>query len=99
PAPLSPPFPYTTLFRSALQLAGEAGHDGLAAWIYGEQAYNAIYAGQPERAVALARAGQELAPAGSVSAVRLLAWEAWGLARTGRSEEHTSELQSPDHLV
>jgi len=70
-------------YATALQLAGEAGHDGLAAWIYGEQAYNAIYAGQPERAVALARAGQELAPAGSVSAVRLLAWEAWGLARTG----------------
>src|SRR5207244_9932140 len=30
---------------------------------------------------------------------RLAGWTSWTRTRSARSEEHTSELQSPDHLV
>src|SRR5258708_31848370 len=86
--PRSTLFPYTTLFRSqqqafARQARGHARH-------------------HRRRGAAHQRAGDELV------AVHLLALERDeqiarddrpAVARDTRSEEHTSELQSPDHLV
>src|SRR5438876_6116016 len=72
PRPRSTLFPYTTLFRSVLGLAGELmgqGVDGL------------------ERVALLLVDVRDVLPRGGVQRVAL------------RSEEHTSELQSPVHLV
>src|SRR5207244_12985413 len=98
PSPRSPPpLPYTTPFRSA------------------RLAYFALYAlqhrGQESAGIATCEGGHitTLRDTGLVSQVfdeeKLRALDgdmAVGHVRystTGRSEEHTSELQSPDHLV
>src|SRR5207244_13305932 len=88
--PLSTLFPYTTLFRSA-----ELGRDVEAAPAVterdGDRALGVMLA--DDVAVEL---GDDLA-GGEVSHVRYA-----GRGRRlmpSRSEEHTSELQSPDHLV
>src|SRR5438552_10025563 len=91
PPPSSPLFPYTTLFRSR----PDPGDEGEAAPI--------------RKPLVVGGAGRELrqpprfaARRGDQVDLRLLiplplADE--GDLFTGRSEEHTSELQSPDHLV
>src|SRR5437899_7007967 len=88
--PRSTLFPYTTLFRSIVQLIGELQ-------------------GAPRRLVreALQRQGsEEDGLAGMVD--RLIKYQLSGIFRSqnrdlllenGRSEEHTSELQSLRHLV
>src|SRR5690606_41541137 len=82
--PRSPPFPYTTLFRSARR-RDEAGHDpkagGLAAAARADEGDELVVA-DLEREVpdGLAR------PEGLRQAI-------------DRSEEHTSELQSTENLV
>src|SRR5258708_21088000 len=68
PPPRSPPFPYTTLFRS----------DG---------------------SFTIAIDTRTAPPAATLFDVPITATDAVGNATTVRSEEHTSELQSPDHLV
>src|SRR5207244_11126438 len=93
----SPPFPYTTLFRSICtgpgwSLAGlEIGMPG---------------AFQPSNALLAVGAGRELgAPEAAIRAGLARAWWPGRFQvfrhKRGflRSEEHTSELQSPDHLV
>src|SRR5258708_27615264 len=72
--PRSTLFPYTTLFRSLVRLAGEVPF--------------------PECALQLVPEREEDTPA----AEKLLA-EFLRPQLQPRSEEHTSELQSPDHLV
>src|SRR5947208_13461592 len=78
-------FPYTTLFRSLLVGPGEEGHD------HGQDP------GRADRAPdSLDEAGGDQHP--------LVERESAQQGRAGedaeaRSEEHTSELQSPDHLV
>ncbi len=67
---------------TAMHLAAEAGHDRLAACIGAERAFMAVSTGAPQQAVAVAQAGQKLAP-DSVVAVRLLTLEARGHARMG----------------
>src|SRR5438552_9757116 len=82
--PRSPPFPYTTLFRSrayALRFAREGAHVVVADI-------------RDEQARAVAAECQALGPA-ALGARLDVADE----ASTRRSEEHTSELQSPDQLV
>src|SRR5207244_11517250 len=90
--PVSTPFPYTTLFRSALLRAarraqGAAGH---AARVRGDCDDGGLPRAARDRFVAV--------PSGFAFArarhrPQLLA------VFQPRSEEHTSELQSPDHLV
>src|SRR5690606_41467437 len=83
--PRSPPFPYTTLFRSMFTLAH--AHGTLIALVN-------IAAGLTLRNVT----GLELDAAASQS----LRWGALLLPAgffLGRSEEHTSELQSRENLV
>src|SRR5258708_31178862 len=84
--PRSTLFPYTTLFRSGLV----HGRDR-------ESSESPAYRGRAGSRRRVQPGGQ--LPGGA--APRLAAGESW--VRGGRvyqrSEEHTSELQSPDHLV
>src|SRR5258708_19827615 len=82
--PRSTLFPYTTLFRSR-ELVGTDRRRGGVARDCGVDA-----AGRAR--LRFPRAGEEPARARQLLRRR-------GRARRGRSEEHTSELQSPDHLV
>src|SRR5947208_10846037 len=81
----SPLFPYTTLFRSFI---GDLTGQRAIAWPKAKRDAEKAVAAAPELAEAHAALGW----------VRcFIDWEfAEGLSR---SEEHTSELQSPDHLV
>src|SRR5258708_15725821 len=81
--PRSPLFPYTTLFRSAYQQLVAEGY--LASQGGG---YTQVAAGPAPPATAL-RLARPQPPRIDLS---------YGRADV-RSEEHTSELQSPDHLV
>src|SRR5690348_10133504 len=94
PPPSSTLFPYTTLFRSAERVALLARDRG-----QGRAADRPV-----ARTQVLERLGGRRPAAADVSEVRLDAGVAVGTAvghrdDRGRSEEHTSELQSPVHLV
>src|SRR5258708_22234359 len=85
--PRSPLFPYTTLFRSPQEsIASIAGIGGSGA-IAGARSIGSAGTGGIG---ATAGTGQSLGDAGT-----------GGIAYSirPRSEEHTSELQSPDHLA
>src|SRR5258708_20937085 len=75
--PRSTLFPYTTLFRSALQLVTRRKHLHAARI---RLHLDLIHIREPARAI-------------------ILLHEEAHLRGRRRSEEHTSELQSPDHLV
>ena len=79
PPPRSTLFPYTTLFRSCLELLAEAATEAKAEG--------------PARAKAIV--AKRISFAEKSKAFLKVAY---GLT-VERSEEHTSELQSPDHLV
>src|SRR5207244_12472752 len=90
----SPLFPYTTLFRSHSRqpLGGAAGP-------IRHQSANELVRQREQLAASRARFGSAhlaigvgAVPQGSCGAEAVL-------VRDERSEEHTSELQSPDHLV
>src|SRR5258708_14411056 len=74
--PRSTLFPYTTLFRSAMEQVLETDR----------AARHLVFVGRADAA-----------PGGADLALTLGALAR--LVQRGRSEEHTSELQSPDHLV
>src|SRR5258708_27625103 len=82
--PRSTLFPYTTLFRSGWS-------DSVAA----RQVREVLDCGRPPDHVAL-RLGAAL---GAQEAELAEGFDAFGQHRQVRSKEHTSELQSPDHLV
>ena len=67
---------------TALALAEEAEHDGLAGWIRGTQAQIALHTGNPSAAVRFATAGQH-APRGSTALVRSSSYLARASARIG----------------
>lgn len=71
---------------TALRLAEEVGDAELTAWVRGTQALVAIYDGRPDDAVQFARAGRQVAPAGSASGVRLWGLEARAYARKRERE-------------
>src|SRR5258708_16792505 len=90
--PRSTLFPYTTLFRSLLIVDKETKMPKIIR--YGEQARIILAKGVEKLAKAVETT---LGPRGGNAVIdrpieHPLLWPA-------RSEEHTSELQSPDHLV
>src|SRR3712207_8864254 len=93
--PRSTLFPYTTLFRSAA-----AGRDGGArgrTWTRDDHSANDYEAG-----TAWGASGDEGRPNGQGNGVLPLLDEEHAVIRAtpdGRSEEHTSELQSRQYLV
>src|SRR5690606_41253478 len=82
--PLSPRFPYTTLFRSLLDLLGERLTDAAEADVAERVQLRAL-----DGELALLRVGA----LGDHDDRRVAGLE------PGRSEEHTSELQSRENLV
>jgi DNA-binding XRE family transcriptional regulator len=68
---------------TALSLAQEVGDARLAGWVRGTQAQIALYAGDPRKAVAFARAGRKVAPIGSTALVRSCTQQARASARIG----------------
>src|SRR5258708_11052573 len=84
--PRSTLFPYTTLFRSQDVVEEDIVADSVASANHG-----LVFAEEPAGEV---RCVREAEPRGKVVVVRRFSF-----AYTPRSEEHTSELQSPDHLV
>src|SRR5207244_7506373 len=99
PPPTSPLFPYTTLFRSAasasaswLPVFDEPDVGPRAARRRARRRGRGRDPGQPP---ARARAAAPSAADGCDPAAALRG----AAAAPCRSEEHTSELQSPDHLV
>src|SRR5258708_39773494 len=94
--PRSTLFPYTTLFRSDIEpreSEAEAFRFGGALLLPREVAYKAI-----QRPVTLHELAMVKAKFG-ISIAALVRRCDGPLDRLVRSEEHTSELQSPDHLV
>src|SRR5205807_4288862 len=99
PHPPSPPlFPYTTLFRS-INRGGTGSSPTDKRW---DRLFAALLppppAGQPAPEIREAPANQ-LAPVGAPPAPALAAAGAVSPEPMNRSEEHTSELQSPCNLV
>jgi len=90
---------------TALQLAREADHRELGAWIRSLQAMIALYSGWFQEAADLAWAGEELATGGTVGRVQLPVLAARAYARLGdrrgadaavhRAEEAFERLSSP----
>src|SRR5438552_4623710 len=93
--PRSTLFPYTTLFRSGVDMAsvGKAESQGLPV------AYGGFWAGPWNQKYGWDDAYQSLREARKRGVVPVVNWWYWGDDISPRSEEHTSELQSPDHLV
>src|SRR5438552_13131159 len=83
--PTSTLFPYTTLFRSV----GEVG--ALAVRTVGQREVGAVDGKRGD--------GLDQIPFREPIGLHGLIVDAEGRVRLCRSEEHTSELQSPDHLV
>src|SRR5207244_9910018 len=90
PPPIRTPFPYTTLFRSQWTAGGSGSKLAQRGWfdLHLRQLGTHLEANQ--------RAGSALVRRGFFSR-----WNPPGCHSDlhRRSEEHTSELQSPDHLV
>lgn len=66
---------------TALSLAREVGHAGLAGWVHGTQAQVALHAGDAPAAATFAEAGAAVAPLGSPMLVRSHAYLARASAR------------------
>jgi transcriptional regulator with XRE-family HTH domain len=82
---------------AAFRLAGQAGHAELAAWSVEALALWALADGRFEDALALAQAGQDLAPPASSAAVQLAldeaqAWAALGDAGQAAGARHQAAL-------
>src|SRR5258708_22024776 len=86
--PRSTLFPYTTLFRSLRQ------RRGLPPMVRPGQEIPHHFAAAP-----ITKQSQRLREVMKRIGIAHEKIRRWRAARTGRSEEHTSELQSPDHLV
>src|SRR5256885_4827525 len=91
--PRSTLFPYTTLFRSDLE---RLGHDlGRA---YADLAYNGRWFSPTREAIDAFMSTIQPRVTGSVR-LKLFKGDCRVVGRRSRSEEHTSELQSPCNLV
>jgi len=84
---LGDPFAAEVWAIDAFEHADQAGHDELCAWATDAMASIAIYADQPERAVAAAEQGIAKAPPTHPLAVRLRAQAARAHARLGHRDE------------
>ena len=85
--------------RTAAQLAAEADHAEIAAWVLETQAWQALTAGQFRRAAELSQAAQRLAPHGSSAHIQATAQEARAWARIGARTETYDALARMERLV
>src|SRR5207244_7605422 len=98
-SPTSTFFPYTTLFRSFLPLQAEVfpDRDHFGRIFYNQARMSSAGIYQVAAVLGSCTAGGAYVPAMSDEAI--IVRNQGTIFLGGRSEEHTSELQSPDHLV
>src|SRR3712207_9089441 len=94
--PRSTLFPYTTLFRSPV---GSAARDVALLAVAGRRGQHPVLGGDPAPALALHPARDRALDRGGADHARLALLDEGRARRGGRSEEHTSELQSRQYLV
>jgi hypothetical protein len=85
--------------RTAAQLARETGHAEIAAWVLETQAWQALTAGDYQRAADLARAAQQAAPRGGSALVQATAQESRAWARMGDPASTRDALARVEALV
>src|SRR5207244_10931032 len=97
PPPAAPLFPYTTLFRSPVLLL--TARDSLEDRVTGLNSGADDYLVKPFAFAELVARIRALLRRGRTTDTLRLGVADLNMDLVTRSEEHTSELQSPDHLV
>jgi transcriptional regulator with XRE-family HTH domain len=85
--------------RTAAQLARESGQAEIAAWCLETQAWQALTAGDYQRAVGIAQAAQHVAPGDGSAFIQATAQEGRAWARLGAAAETRSALARVERLV
>jgi transcriptional regulator with XRE-family HTH domain len=91
--------PAAAHLRTAAQLARETGHAEIAAWVLETQAWQALTAGDYQRAAGLARAAQQAAPRGGSALIQATAQEGRARARMGDPAATRDALARVEALV
>jgi transcriptional regulator with XRE-family HTH domain len=91
--------PATAHLRTAAQLARETGHAEIAAWVLETQAWQALTAGDYQRAVDMARAAQQAAPRDGSALIQATAQEGRAWARIGDAASTRDALARVEALV
>ncbi len=85
--------------RTAAQLARETGHAEIAAWVLETQAWQALTAGEFQRAAEISQAAQHVAPHGSSAYIQSVAQEGRATARMGAAAETYGALSRVEAIV
>lgn len=91
--------PAVSYLRTADQLAREAGHAEITAWVLETRAWQMLTAGSYRQAAELSRAAQESAPAGSSALIQATAQEGRAWARLGDGRGARAALAAVERLV
>jgi transcriptional regulator with XRE-family HTH domain len=89
----------TARLRTAASLARHAGHDEIRAWCFETEAWRVLTDGHYRQAMELARAAQQLAPAGSSVAIQSTAQEGRAWARLHQPRETYNAIERVNKLV
>lgn len=85
--------------RTAAQLARETGNAEIAAWVLETQAWQALTAGDFQRAANISQAAQRIAPHGSSAHIQAIAQEGRAQARMGAAAETYAALGLVEAIV
>lgn len=85
--------------RTAAHLARETGHAEIAAWVLETQAWQALTAGDFQRAADTSQAAQRIAPRGSSAYIQAIAQEGRAQARMGATAETYGALGRVEAIV
>jgi tetratricopeptide (TPR) repeat protein len=85
--------------RNAADIAAEAGHPELQAWVLETRSWQALISGRYQAAATLAAGAQDTAPAGSSAAIQATAQEGRAWARLGDARETLSTLARVETAV
>ncbi|WP_228449612.1 helix-turn-helix domain-containing protein [Streptomyces alkaliterrae] len=88
----------TARLETAATLAREAGHSEIEAWCFETEAWRVLTDGDYVRAIDLARAGQQVAPAGTSAMIQATAQEGRANARLGNVGETYSAIDRVQSL-
>ncbi|MFE9372483.1 helix-turn-helix domain-containing protein [Streptomyces sp. NPDC006711] len=89
----------TARLRTAMALAGHAGHSEIQAWCFETDAWRVLTEGRYSKAVELSKAAQALAPKGSSVEIQATAQEGRAHARLGASKETYGAIGRVQSLV
>jgi tetratricopeptide (TPR) repeat protein len=85
--------------RTAAQLARDTGNAEIAAWVLETQAWQALTAGDFQRAADISQAAQRIAPRGSSAHIQAIAQEGRAQARMGAAAETYGALSRVEAIV